>query len=177
MIVMLLILLAFVWAAASVYYQNVIRPGLGDSMRFKVFRLRDDLRRMVIERRLEKSSFEYQYLENIFNAMVNSYGWISLSHLIEFTFEHRRGEKSSPDTVKFDRLAPAELKRMESSAVETMLLVMLVNSPGYAIVFAAYLAIIALKGGLATYRKIVLDNARQIWHFDMPEQSKGACPA
>jgi len=44
----LVIVAFFAWVLCSVFYSQVVRPVLRDCVRFKLFALRDDLRRMAV---------------------------------------------------------------------------------------------------------------------------------
>lgn len=157
--VVTLVLIAFVWAVASIYYQQALRPYITDSVRFSIFARRDELRGMAVDHRIDPNSFSFRYLETLFNRMVKACSWLSFTTLIEFELHHR-AEQSAPDVERFDAEASDELKSLERAALDDMLIVMAANSPGWTIL--AGICYYASKGW-------IIARTRLLWHEDLNE--------
>src|SRR5215208_4901999 len=102
--------LAFgVYVFFSIFYQHAIRPMLSDIPRFRIFALRDRLRRLAIEEEVSASSFEYQYLERFLCRFVDNCAWFSWSTFFEFLWQHADA-KPSPNSVRFEAEASEAMK-------------------------------------------------------------------
>src|SRR5438034_4695156 len=87
--------LAFgVYVFFNIFYYHAIRPMLGDKSRFRIFALRDKLRRLAIEEEIDGSSFEYQYLERFLCGLVDKCAWFSWTTLFEFLCRHADAKPS-----------------------------------------------------------------------------------
>jgi hypothetical protein len=117
-----------VYVFFSIFYHNAIRPMLGDRSRFRIFALRDKLRRLAIEEEVDASSFEYQYLERLLCRLIDKCAWFSWTTLFEFLWRHADA-KPSEDSIRFDAEASAATKEIYQQAISAMTLVMVTNSP------------------------------------------------
>jgi hypothetical protein len=117
-----------VYVALSIFYNYAARPMLCDRARFKIFALRDKLRRLAINGQISASSFEYKYLEALLCRLVEKCAWFSWSALFEFLWRKKDAELS-PDAVRFEREASETVKDIYSDAVLEMMHVMCTNSP------------------------------------------------
>lgn len=130
--------LAFgVYIFFSIFYQNAARPMLCDRARFRLFALRDKLRRMAIEGIVDASSFQYRYLEKLLCRLVEKCSWFSWTSLLEFAW-HNMDAEPSPDSVKFEAEASDPLKMLYTEAVMEMMKVMFTNSP----IWTAFIALV-----------------------------------
>lgn len=162
-VILAFLVFAFVWAVVSFYYQQAIRPYICDVVRFAIFRRRDLLREMAVSGEADCHSFAFRYLEDLFNRMVRSCSWVSISTFIEF--EMSRGkEATTPDIQRFDQEAPKQLKRLEEEALDCMMLVMAGNSPGWTLM-AALVYMVSKVSGWALERWVHM-RTRVLWHED-----------
>lgn len=160
-IVLFLLVLSFVWAIGSVYYQGVIRPLVADRVRFALFANRDKLRTMAINHEIAPESFTYQYLEDLLNKLVHASSWMSVGSLIEFRC-FRQNESTPPEILRFDAEATESLKQIERDALKEMILVMAVNSPWWIGISALVALIDWIRRG-AIWASMVTAN-RVLWH-------------
>lgn len=161
--VLFCVVLAFVLAVASIYYQSVVRPFVQDYVKFEIFRTRDELRQMAISGEIDPSIFAFRHLEHMLNQMIRTSRWYSVSRLIEFHFLQRQAAPPA-DISRFDNEATPELKQLESRALDAMLTVMAANSPGWMTVAVIVFAAAALKHH-ALKSWIKMQN-RSLWYDD-----------
>jgi hypothetical protein len=117
-----------VYVIFSIFYNYAARPMLCDLGRFKIFALRDKLRRLAIDGQISASSFEYQYLEKLLCRLVEKCVWFSWSSLFEFVLRNNDATLS-PETVRFEAEAREPIKAIYRDAISEMTKVMLTNSP------------------------------------------------
>src|SRR5437899_2103358 len=114
--------LAFgVYVFLGIFYHNAIRPMLSDRSRFRIFSLRDRLRRLAIDGEIKPSSFEYQYLERLLCRLVDKCAWFSWSTLFEFLWRNADAEPSA-DSIRFDAEATEPTKKIYQEAISAMTL-------------------------------------------------------
>lgn len=157
------LVVAFVWFIVSIYYQFAFRPFACDSIRFSVFRIRDDLRRLAISKEVDPSSFAFCHLETMLNRMIHTCAWYGVSSFIEFRLTHGSAPPH-PDIERFDAEAPQSLKALESEALDEMLKIMVVNSPGWLAVASVAFVCAALKR--KAIRSSVTVSNRILWYAD-----------
>jgi hypothetical protein len=139
-----MLLLGFmVYVFFSLFYDIAARPMLCDRGRFRIFALRDKLRRLAIDGDVSSSSFEYKYLEALLCRLIEKCSWFSWSSLFEFLWRNKNAELS-PDAVKFEAEATEAVKTIYYTAVVEMTQVMLVNSP----IWTLFLAIVVCVGDI-----------------------------
>src|SRR5207249_5808290 len=88
-----------VYVLFSIFYNYAARPIFGDRARFKIFALRDKLRRLAVDGRISASSFEYKYLEALLCRLVEKCAWFSWSSVLEFALRNKDAALS-PQAVK-----------------------------------------------------------------------------
>jgi hypothetical protein len=114
----------------SLFYEYAARPMLCDRVRFRIFALRDQLRRLAIDEKISAESFEYIYLERFLCRLIEKCSWLSWSSLIEFIWKNRANARElPPDAVKFEAEANDTLKGIYYTAIMESIGAMLVNSP------------------------------------------------
>jgi hypothetical protein len=117
-----------VYVFFSLFYGRAIQPMLCDRTRFRVFALRDRLRRLAIEGETSAASAEYQYLERLLCKLINKCSWFSWGSFFEFLFRHKNAELSA-EAKHFEEKADAKLKEIYAQAVDEMTYLLLTNSP------------------------------------------------
>ena len=117
-----------VYVVFSIFYNYAARPMLCDRGRFKIFALRDKLRRLAIDGQVSATSFEYQHLESLLCRLIEKCSWLSCGSLIEFMVRNKDAQLS-PDTVRFEAEASESIKEIYYTALLEMMQVMFTNSP------------------------------------------------
>jgi len=136
----LVIVAFFAWVLCSVFYSQVVRPVLRDCVRFKLFALRDDLRRMAVMGEIAPSSFNYSYLEGMLCRLINRCFWYTWSSFFEFILRFRNAQPPV-DACRFDEKAPPALKRIFDDTMRIMLRALVVNSPVITVVVFAVVVV------------------------------------
>jgi hypothetical protein len=126
--VYVLALVLGVYTVFSIFYTTAIRPMFCDRTRFRLFALRDQLRRLAIDEEVKPSSFEYRYLELMLCRLIDKCAWYSWSSFIEFFVKNRHARQSA-DSVRFQAKASESLLRIHDGAIVETMKVMLTNSP------------------------------------------------
>jgi hypothetical protein len=122
----------------SLFYERAIRPMLCDRTRFKLFALRDQLRRLAIDSEIQATSPEYQYLERLICKLVDKCPWFSWGSFFEFLYRHRDAELSI-EAKHFNENADPQLKAIYVQAVDGMTRLLLTNSPVWTVVLGVCL--------------------------------------
>jgi hypothetical protein len=117
-----------VYVIFSLFYEKAIRPMLCDRTRFRLFALRDRLRRLAIDGAVKADSAEYRYLEKLICKLIEKCAWFSWSTFFEFLWLHRDAELST-EAVQFEEHAAQPLKSIYQEAVSEMTRLLLTNSP------------------------------------------------
>jgi hypothetical protein len=131
----------------SLFYERAIRPMLCDRTRFKLFALRDRLRRLAVDEKVAAESAEYRYLEKLICKLIDKCSWFSWSTFFEFLWRHRDAELSA-EAVHFEENADPLLKDIYKEAVNEMTRLLLTNSPMWTFVLSISV-LIALAFGHA----------------------------
>jgi len=147
----------------GVYYRTAIRPLAIDSVRFSLFRVRDELRQLAIAEEADVSGFSFRHLEAMLNQMINDCGFYNVAGFIEFKVRYRsRPRPAYPDIERFDNEASPELKKLEAAALDQMLRMMVLNSPGWVCVsLVVFLVDVLVK---KTIRSWVNVENRVLWY-------------
>lgn len=136
----------FAWALLSAFYSIAIRPVLCDKIRFRIFALRDSLRRIAIDGHVAVSSFQYVYLEKLLCRTVDRCAWYSWGSFLEFVWRNHDA-KPSADALRFDTTAEDELKQIHDSAVKETVLLLVINSPIMTLAMCGVVSVARLFGG------------------------------
>jgi hypothetical protein len=125
----------------SLFYNYAARPMFCDRARFRIFALRDKLRRLAIDELISASSFEYQYLERLLCRLIEKCSWFSWGSFFEFLLRNKDAELSA-ETLKFESEASDAVKDIYYKAIMEMSQVLLTNSP----IWTLFLGIIVAIG-------------------------------
>ncbi|MFY9989262.1 MAG: hypothetical protein WAK31_31200 [Chthoniobacterales bacterium] len=112
----------------DLFYSIAARPTLRDSVRFKLFSLRDKLRMMAIDGQVSPKSEDYRYLEHELCCLIDRCYWFSWAPFLEFLF-YKKGANQRDDSIRFDKNASDELKEIKKEAVLEIRRAIFVNSP------------------------------------------------
>jgi hypothetical protein len=124
----MLLLGFFIYVFFGLFYHSAARPMFCDRARFRLFALRDKLRRLAVEGEIEASSFQYRYLEGLLCRLIEKCSWFSWSSLFEFLWRNNNA-KLSPASLQFEAEASDSLRAIYEEAISEMTRVMLTNSP------------------------------------------------
>lgn len=112
-------------------YKKAVAPYLLDRERFRVFAMRDQLRRISVNG--GGHSFSHLYLEKTFNNSIQGMGDMSLMGLIIYIAEHMGEDgkirNSNADYERFKREASPELKELSGEFSWAIMTAMAINSP------------------------------------------------
>jgi hypothetical protein len=136
--------LIFAVTLFSLFYTWVAKPVLRDFFRFKLFAVRDKMRRMAIEEEVQPSSFHFMFLERVICRQIDHCTWYNWSSLFEFAL-FKRAEMSA-DAKRFQEKAPQELKLILAESVVYMMGMLGVNSPIITLVLIGVLKIAEMFG-------------------------------
>lgn len=125
----ILLLVLVTWTVAGLFYDYVIRPVLRDRIRFRLFAIRDELRRLAIDQKIEARSTNYRFMERMLCRAINKCEWFTWQHFGEYIVSAGEVPK---DIVVFEESATNELKEIRDRSVLELLVIMDVNSPGMA---------------------------------------------
>jgi hypothetical protein len=153
-----MLLVAVLWLAVNVFYQYIARHWLRDRARFRLFAIRDELRRLAITDRVDARSFAYRHLEASINGMVHSCTRLGFCHLLEFSMQKH---ELPAEIQRFDREAPTELKELDRRATDAVLGAMMANSPGWMLVGAVVLGFSEMYG--IAFRNWISLKTRLLW--------------
>lgn len=141
-----LIVLSFVWILLSAYYRLAIRPILHRRAKYKVFALRDEVRRLAEKGEVDAQSFSFRHVEGMLNGMIRSCESYNAASLVSCT----TSDDVKREIEKFDTEAPECLKEIERKSLHVMLNILASNSPWLAILFSLVVAASAIRYLLAS---------------------------
>jgi hypothetical protein len=159
MTILLPALLAF--ACMFLLYHFAIRRVLIDLVRFRIFAFRDELRRMAMDGNIKPTSFAFTHLERSLCNLVTIAPHMNMYLFAQFSFwQHAISTPSRQ--LRFNEVAPAQLKRLEKKALQALFWVLIINSPLGAILCAVAAAwvIIGIHIGFLARRWVAAQRAR-----------------
>jgi hypothetical protein len=112
-----------------VFYRFAVRPVLLDRIRFKIFRLRDDLRDMAICGDIKPTLFAYTHLERSLCRLVVIVPALNMYQFTQFMLWQKYLPERSARDMRFEEVAPPRLREISNKAVATLFGAILVNSP------------------------------------------------
>ena len=138
LVLSILITVFAVCLLCGLFYWYVVQACILQQMRFELFKLRDELRRLALEGKESYSSFAYVYLESFICKCIAFGPYFSLVNLI--WFQIKRPGQTSEESSKFRSEASTALLRLHAQALQQVLKIMILNSP-LLVIFAAGLAL------------------------------------
>jgi len=112
-----------------IFYRLAVRPVLLDRIRFKIFRLRDDLRDMAIDGSVKPTLFAYTHLERSLCRLIVIVPALNMYHFTQFVLWQKYLPEPSSREMRFEEVAPPQLRKISNEAVGTLFGAILVNSP------------------------------------------------
>jgi len=114
-------------AVISFFYWEVFHRICVRALRFRLFALRDDLRRMAGEKGLGPTK-EFRGLEHLICVIISHIPNISFLSFLLFK-SPPISERDREDLDKFEHDAPSEFLDMRSEACKCAIMIMMLNSP------------------------------------------------
>lgn len=151
----------------GVFYWYVVQVCILQKMRFELFKLRDELRRMASEGQESPTSFAYVYLESFICKCIAFGPYFSLVNLIWLQIKK---PESSEGSGRFKVEASKPLLNLQAQALRQVLQIMVLNSPVF-VIFAAGLGLAAWV--LGRINKMMLLNFAE----NLVEEYPAATPA
>jgi len=138
----------------SVFYWHVFRETMLTGIRFRLFARRDNLRRLALDKREDKSSFAYRATEEFMCKVIAIVPSISLASLVVSMIRNPNPTSDAVDRLRKE--ASPDLKELMDKTVRDALLIMVLNSPilvGVAIVFGLLLWTVGKINKMFVYRQ------------------------
>jgi hypothetical protein len=143
-------------SAAIFIYQGIILPGIRLGLRYRVFKLRDQLRRLVIEGKLEESDKAFQILHERLNFMSTSLARFDLTRVIQAS--HKLDDEDRARIASYSRVletAPEEVQKIFKESLNVFMLALTFNSLFIFVIASACLLIgVALKSSFRHVREL-----------------------
>lgn len=119
------------WFVIRHFYRNTVHPFLMDRARFRIFEIRDELRKVQMSRKFSKPELRaISFMENALNGSVNFCENIRLGDFWADTrFSAAQPDEASKRFEEFRKHAPEELDRLDKKFARTAWSMMLANSP------------------------------------------------
>lgn len=148
------------FACLVIFYWFGIRPVLLNSVRYKIFALRDNLRRLAIDEKINADGFAYAHLEKTLCNLIGMAPVLSIYQFGQFIIWRKEFRTSSREK-RFKENAPTELADIQRQAIESLFWVLLINSPLGGIALAMLVSFAWLGAAVNSKRKIWLARKRQ----------------
>ena len=146
-----------------IFYRLAVRPVLLDRIRFKIFRLRDDLRDMAICGDIKPTLFAYTHLERSLCRLVVIVPALNMYQFTQFVLWQKYLPERSSRDMRFEEVAPQRLREISNKAVATLFGVILVNSPLGAVAIIPALILLRLAAEVkADCKKWLARRERQL---------------
>lgn len=129
---------------AVLIYQGIILPSIRLNLRYRVFELRDRLRRMVIEGKLEESDRAFQLLHDRLNFMCCSLSRLDLARVVQAS--HHLDEESRArvaDYLRVMKSSPEEVQKIFKESLNVVVFALTFNSL-FIFVFASICILVAV---------------------------------
>lgn len=137
-------------------YQGMILPGIRLSLRYRVFELRDRLRRLVIDGKIEENDRAFQLLHGKLNFMCVSLARLDLARVIQASSkldEDTRARIATDEQVMEN--APEDVKKIYKESLNVCMLALTCNSLFIFIVSAAgLLMFVAVKSSFRHVKEL-----------------------
>jgi hypothetical protein len=144
-------------ASVAVFiYQGIILPGIRLSLRYRVFELRDRLRRLVIEGKLEESDRAFQVLHDRLNFMCVSLARLDLARVIQASSKLDEESRTRVATyIHVMESAPDDVKKIYKESLQVTALALTCNSLFiFVISVTCLLVFVAVKSGFRHVKEL-----------------------
>jgi hypothetical protein len=118
------------FASVAIFvYQGIILPGIRMSLRYRVFALRDQLRKLVIEGRIEENDKAFQLLHDRLNFMCISLSRLDLARVIQASSSLDDETKARvANYMRVMEAAPDEVQKIFKESLNVIMLALTCNS-------------------------------------------------
>ena len=123
-----LIAIVLGWSILSAFYWCFARRVLHNAILFRIFKKRDELRSMAIDKKVDPNSFAYRFLEHRLCQQVYVSPELTIVNFVRFYYSDD-ANKSSPELDQFLSDAPEPLQELWRHAIGDVKLMLLANSP------------------------------------------------
>ncbi len=127
----------------SLFYWHVFYAITVRSLRYELFAIRDEVRRLAVERRMVESS-SFRKLESLINDTIRLGPHISL--LSFGLFIAQKPPIDREEINRFNDEAPKEFRKLRDKTAKTLLVTMMLNSP-WAVCFGSLLFLVLWARG------------------------------
>jgi hypothetical protein len=155
----------------SVFYWEVFHVVVLRGLRFRLFALRDETRRVAAERGLA-NSYLYKDLEKFICKTICFGPHISLISLIWF-LERHHPEPNEEEQKRFEKEAPAEFKSIRDATAKSAITLMMINSPWVILALSIFIPIMWALGKLSKAR---IYGGTERFVDTLEEEAPGAAP-
>ncbi len=163
-------LLAFgVSVLFSLFYWRVIQRAIMLKMRFNLFQIRDDLRRLAIDGKEDKNSFCYKYIEFFICKTIAFGPSLGLASLSWFCWTNRN-QPTNENAARFEKEASEHLAQIKNRVMSEVIKMMVVNSPLFDFLASVCATLCWILGKIN--KAIIYKNA-EIYLDDFPKVKGG----
>lgn len=148
------------FACLAVLYWFAIRPALLNSVRYKIFALRDNLRGLAIDEKIKADGFAYEHLEKTLCNLIGMAPVLNIYQFGQFMIWRKEFRTSSREK-RFKENAPPELAEIHQQAIESLFWVLLINSPLGGIALAILVGFVWIGATMNIRRKMWLARHRK----------------
>lgn len=167
MILGYILLIIYILSLAAIFYSFAILPVLRDQTKFRLYKIRDDLRALAINGQIDPDTYAFRHLEGMLNVMVRQCVRHNVSNMMYFMLTNQISRDDFTEMDQFQKEAPEPLKAMEKEAMRRMFTVMLQNS----VVFVMFAGV--LLAVHKSFKSFVELKNRLLWHAGPPSTG---CP-
>jgi len=152
-------------SVAIFVYQGIVLPGIRVSLRYRVFKLRDDVRRLVIENSVKESDEAFQLLHGRLNVMCRSLSRFDLGRAVQAS--RKMDDETRARVTKYVKVmetADPKLQTIYKESRDVLMLALTFNS-FFFFIFASIclLSVVAVKSSLQAVKEISLDHAKGLF--------------
>lgn len=139
-------------------YQGIVLPGIRLHLRYRVFLLRDRLRRLVIEQKLEEDNSAFVLLHSRLNFMCTSLARVDLARAIQaLSSLDAESRARHAHYMKVLEAAPEEVRKIFKESLDVFALALAANSLFvFLAASACLLAGLAVKSSLGRVKELFL---------------------
>jgi hypothetical protein len=146
-------------------YQGIILPGIRLGLRYRVFRLRDRLRRLVIEGEVKESDGAFQLLHGRLNIMCSSLARFDLARAVQASRNMDAESRARvADYLQVMAAASPEIQAIYKESRSVLALALTFNSLFFFILASICLGVaVSLKSGLQAVKEVGIEQARGLF--------------
>jgi hypothetical protein len=148
-------------------YQGILLPGIRLSLRYRVFRLRDKLRRLVIEGKILESDRAFQLLHDRLNFMCVSLSRFDLARAIQSSRNLDDENRARvANYIQVMATAPPELQDLYKESRNVLALALTFNSLFFFIVATVCLLVaVSIKSAFQALKEVSIQRAKGLFQI------------